>query len=340
MPFQMYVSIMGEDRIAHFTMDANTGNLTPRDDIAVSGRPAPLTVDPQRRYLYVGRRGENRISGFRLNPKTGALSMLGTVQMKSDPCYLSTDRKGRFILSSYYEGGGVAVCATGDDGAPLSPPIEWLATGHGAHSIQTDRSNMFAFVPHIDGPKGPNMILQFKFNEKTGHLTPNSPPRVDQPPEVGPRHFCFHPNKDIVYFSNEQGCSVTSYNLDPAKGTLSPFQTVSTLPLDFHGKNNCAQIQISPSGRFLYAPNRGHNTIASFSIDSATGKLTPIEWTATEAVPRALSLAPNGNFLYVAGLQSGKLASYRIDQKSGRLQPLKIYPLGKEPMWVLITKLG
>jgi 6-phosphogluconolactonase len=145
----------------------------------------------------------------------------------------------------------------------------------GAHSIQTDPSNRFAFVPHIAG-RGPNEIWQFRFDEQTGHLTPNSPPKVvpDQP--VGPRHFCFHPSKDLLYCSNEQGCSVTAYRFNTSTGTLTALQTVSTLPDGYTGQNSCSQIQIGPSGKFLYAPNRGHNSIAGFAVDAATGLLTPI----------------------------------------------------------------
>ena len=335
----MYVSLAGEDRLNLFAVDRDTGALTLRGDTEVSGRPAPLAVDPQHKYLYVGRRDERKISGYKIDPDTGVLSLAGTVSLRSDPCYLATDRTGRFLFSSYYEAGCVAVHKIGDDGAPITPPVVWLTTGRGAHSIQTDPTNQFAFVPHIASPKGPNMILQFKFEADTGHLTPNASPKVEPLTRVGPRHFCFHPSKPILYFSNEQGCSVTGYWLDPDSGTLSPFQTISTLPQDFHGRNSCAQIQMASSGKFLYAPNRGHNSIACFSVDSETGWLTSTGWTTTEPIPRAFNLDSSGNYLYVAGLESGRLASYRINQQSGQLQPLQTYALGKEPMWVLITQM-
>lgn len=336
MVYHMYVSIAGENRIARFTGDVETGTLTPRGDVAVSGRPAPLAVDPHQKYLYVGRRDACKLSGYTLDPDTRSLSPVGTIPLKSDPCFLATDRTGRFLLSAYYGAGRVAVHPLGEGGEPLTPPVEWLATGRGAHSIQTDPTNQFAFVPHIAGPNGPNMILQFKFDANTGHLTPNTPFRVDPAPGAGPRHYCFHPKMQILYFSNEQGCSVTGYRQDPATGTLTPFQSVPTLPQGAQGKNTCAQIKISPSGKFLYAPNRGHNTIACFSVDSATGKLTPTGWAPTEAIPRAFTLDPRGRFLYAAGLESGRLAAYRINQETGLLQPLRTYALGKEPMWVLI----
>jgi 6-phosphogluconolactonase len=143
----------------------------------------------------------------------------------------------------------------------------------------------------------------------------------------------------LLYCSNEQGCSVTAYRLDTSEGTLTALQTVSTLPDGYTGQNPCSQIQIDPSGKFLYAPNRGHNSIAGFVIDADTGLLKSIGQTASEPVPRAFSLDPEGKFLYAAGLESGRLAAYRIDPDTGRLQPLTTYPVGARPMWVMIIKL-
>jgi 6-phosphogluconolactonase len=153
---------------------------------------------------------------------------------------------------------------------------------------------------------------------------------------VGPRHFCFHPHKDIVYFSNEQGCSVTAYALDTAAGTLSALQTVSTLPPGFDGDNTCAQIHMTPSGSMLFAPNRGHNSMACFAVDPDTGTLAPTARIATEPVPRAFGIDPSGNFLYAAGLESGRLAAYRIDADNGTLHHLGTYDVGSTPMWVTI----
>ena len=340
MPYYMYVSISGENRILVFTVDSETGRLESQGDVAVTGSPAPLAIDPGRRFLYAGCLGTQEISSYRINRSTGELSLVGTVPLEADPCYLATDRKGRFLLSAYYGAGKVAIHPIGDDGAVGSLPVEWLDTARGAHSIQTDPSNRFAFVPHIAAPAGPNVILQFKFNKTTGRLTPNSPHRLIPEEGAGPRHFCFHPSLDILYFSNEQGCSVTAYRFDSSVGTLSAFQTVSTLPDDYKDGNTCAQIQISPSGRFLYAPNRGHNSIACFSADANTGRLTPIGRVPTEAVPRAFSLDPKGNFLFAAGLESGRLVSYRVNGDTGELEPLETYTVGKEPMWVLITRLA
>ena len=339
MTFRMYVSLQDEDKIAVFTMDAATGKLEPRTEVEVTGGPAPLTMDPERRFLYVGRRGSRQLSSFRIDQATGGLTLIGTVPLQTDPCYLGTDRRGRFLLASYYEGGRVTVHAIGDDGAAGDPPVVSLDTARGAHCFQTDRSNRFAFVPHI-AIKGPSTIFQFRFDEKTGQITPNSPPRVSPGEDLGPRHFCFHPNRDIVYCTNEQGCSVTAYRFDSSAGTLTPYQTVTTLPEDYQGKNSCAQIQIAPSGKFLYAPNRGHNTIAGFSIDASSGQLTPIGRVPAEAVPRVVGIDPTGSFFFAAGLETGRLASYRIDGDTGELVPLETYAVGKRPMWVLFTELA
>ena len=339
MPYYMYVSISEEDRISIFTMDPETAKLQPQGNVSVTDRPAPLAVDPERRFLYVGLREPDSfgMSSFQIDHSTGGLSPIGSISLEGDPVYIATDRKGKFLLSAYYHHSKIGVHPIGDDGAVNNLPVEWLDTDRGAHAIQTDSSNRFVFVPHIAG-NGPNAIFQFRFDERTGHLTPNSTPRATPAEPEGPRHICFHPNLDILYSSNEQGCSVTAYSFDSSQGTLTPFQTVSTLPDGYDGRNTCSQIQISPSGKFLYAPNRGHNSIACFSVDASTGHLTSIGQVLTEPVPRAFSLDPEGNFLFAAGLESGRLASYRIDGNTGELGPLEVYTVGKGPMWVLIAR--
>jgi len=194
-------------------------------------------------------------------------------------------------------------------------------------------------VPHIAN-RGPNAIYQFRFDQDTGHLTPNSPPMVEPKEYLGPRHFCFHPSQDYLYCTDEQGCSVTGYRFDKSAGTLEAFQTISTLPEGYAERNSCSQIQITPSGKFLYAPNRGHNSIAGFAVDGSNGRLTAVGRVATEAVPRAFSLDPDGKFIFSAGLETGRLASYIVNQDSGELTPSDIYDVGNNPMWVLTVKLG
>ncbi|MSQ05660.1 MAG: lactonase family protein [Dehalococcoidia bacterium] len=339
MPTFMYVSLQGDDRILIFAVNSRTGALTPKGEAKVAGGPAPIAINPARQNLYIGRRGTKQLSSFKINQRTGGLTETATVALDTDPCWLATDRKGRFVLASYYEGMGVSVHPIGSDGSVGAPPAEKRQTFRGAHSFQTDPTNKFAFVPHIAG-RGPNLILQFKFDELTGRLTPNTPDRVTPPEQDGPRHFCFHPSLNILYFSNEQGCSVTGYHLDTSSGALRPFQTVSTLPVGFQGQNSCSKIQITPSGKFLYAANRGHDSIAGFRVDATSGRLSALDRTPSEKVPRAFSIDPEGKFLYSAGIESGRMTAFKIDQATGKLDPMDTYPLGQRPMWVLITRLG
>jgi len=206
MPNALYVCLQDDDKIAAFALDADTGQLTPRAEVAAAGGPSGLAINNDRRVLYVGHRTQPAISTFRIDQGSGALTLLGTVAQEHAPTFMAPDRTGRYLLCAYYQGGGAAVRSLGADGAVGAPTLEWLATATGAHAIATDPSNRFAFVPHIarlndnvlEPPKnnpGPNMIMQFRFDAETGRLSPNSPPRVEPPELTGPRHYCFHPTR-------------------------------------------------------------------------------------------------------------------------------------------------
>jgi len=338
MPYYMYVALQADEKIAVLTIDPHTGTLTPQGEVAVPGGPFTLAISPDRKCLYAGCRDTPQLSSFAINPANGGLTQHGAVALEAWPVYIATDRKGKFVLSAYYQAGHVAVHPIGADGAVGGPPIEWLATASGAHAMQTDPTNRYAFVPHIAG-NGPNAIFQFRFDDNTGRLTPNTPARVEPAEFLGPRHLCFHPSLDILYFSNEQGCSVTGYRLDTATGTLSAFQTLPTLPAGYTERNTCSQIQVAASGRFLYAPNRGHNSIACFAVDTSTGQLTATGRVASEPIPNALSLDPQDKFLFSAGQESGRMASFRVNADSGELTPLETYPVGNRPVWVSIIEL-
>ncbi|WP_089938637.1 lactonase family protein [Candidatus Entotheonella palauensis] len=339
MPYYMYVALQEDDQISVLTIDPQTGTLTPQVKVSVPGGPFTMAISPDRKFLYAGCRDTPQISSFQIDPANGGLTQNGTVSLEAWPVYVSTDRIGEFLLSAYYQGGLAAVHPIGEDGSVGAPPIEWLATATGAHAMQTDLTNRYAFVPHIAG-NGPNAIFQYRFDDTTGRLTPNSPARVEPEAFLGPRHFCFHPSLDILYFSNEQDCSVTGYHLDTTTGTLSAFQTITTLPDGYTERNTCSQIQVTASGRFLYAPNRGHNSIACFSVDMSTGELTATGRVSSEPIPNALCLDPQDKFLFSAGQESGRMAAFSINSDSGELIPLETYPLGNRPTWVSITELS
>src|SRR3984893_47586 len=350
MPYALYVCLQDEDKIAAFAIDADTGRLTRQSEAMVSGGPSVMAISPDRRVLYVGHRAQPAISSFRIDHAKGVLTPQGTVSAEQAPTFLATDRSGRFLLSAYYQGGYAAVHSLAADGAVGAGALDRQITASGAHAISTDPSTRYAFVPHIarlndnvlepprDNP-GPNVIFQFRFDAQTGRLSPNTPLRVEPAERLGPRHYCFHPTQDIAYFSNEQGCSVTAYRLDPATGVLSAVQTISTLPEGYTARNTCSQIHLTPPGQFLYVGNRGHNSIAGFAVE-ATGRLTAIGQASTEPVPSAFCLDPAGHFVFAAGSASGRLASYRINGETGALTPLATYAAGQRPQAVLATRLG
>ena len=353
MPDMLYVGLQDDDKIAVFALDGASGGLTRRADVAASGGPSVTAISPTRNTLYVGCRTRPSLASYRIDPATGGLSLLGTAAQADAPTFLAPDRTGRYMLCAYYQGGYAAVYSVAADGTIGAAAIDTQKTAIGAHAIAADPSNRFAFVPHIariqdnvlEPPKnnpGPNVILQYRFDAQTGRLSPNTPHRVEQGDLVGPRHYIHHPNLDVVYFSNEQGCSVTAYRLDRANGTLSSVQTISTLPAGHSERTTCSQIHLTPSGRLLYVGNRAANSsnIAAFAVDPAAGHLTAAGHVPTEAVPSAFCLDPAGHFLFAVGTASGRLASYRINQQSGALSPLAVEDVGKRPAAVLATHLG
>jgi len=351
MPYCLYICLQDEDKILAFAIDPGTGQLPRQAEMSVAGGPSVLAISADRHVLYAGIRTQPALSSFRIDPGTGGLTLMGTVPQTDAPTFLAPDRTGRYMLIAYYQGGYAAVHPIGADGAVGAPAVDRQDTANGAHAIATDPSNRFAFVPHIarlndnvlEPPKnnpGPNFIAQFRFDAQTGHLSANSPARLEPSERLGPRHYCFHPALDCVYFSNEQGCSVTAYRLDRTTGALSAVQTISTLPAGYTSRNTCSQIHLTPSGRFLYVGNRGHNSIAGFAVDSTGGQLTAAGQVPTEAVPSAFALDPEGRFLFAAGTASGRLASYRIDQGTGALTPLATEAVGQRPAAVLAARVG
>jgi 6-phosphogluconolactonase len=349
MPSALYIGLQDENKVAVYAIDAASGALTKRGEVASAG-PSAFALGDGGRMLHVGERGGPAIASFRIAAASGALTPAGSAAQPHAPTFLTPDRSGKFMLVAYYQGAGAAVYRLAADGTVGAASHDWLATDTGAHAIATDPSNRFAFVPHIsrvqdnvlEPPKnipGPNYILQLRFDAEAGRLSPNEPARVAQPDLTGPRHYIFHPRLDLAYFSNEQGSSVTAYRLDRTNGALTPVQTISTLPAGFATRNTCSQIHLTPDARFLYVGNRGHNSIAGFAVDGASGQLSALGQVPTEAVPSAFGLDPDGKFLFAGGTASGRLATYRIDSASGALTPLGTQEVGKRPAAVLAVRL-
>lgn len=330
----VYISASKDNRILLFELNPQSGALESRGQHELEGAPGAMANDPKRKVLYVGVRSKNSVAALAINPQDGQLKPLGMTSVADNPVYLATDKQGRYLLTAYYGAAKAALYPIKADGTIGGEATSLVTTDKNPHSIQADPSNRFVFVPNT----GADKVLQFKFDAATGKITPNSPAELNTGTGTGPRHFWFHPKGNFVYFVNEKGSSVTAGRLDTQSGTLTAFQTIPTLPADFSGKNSCAHIETTPDGKHLYASNRGHDSLAVYSVDAESGKLTSLGQQPTEKTPRAFAIDPSGRYLLAAGQDSNQLATYRI-AADGRLQPLAVISAGTSPAWVQIVLL-
>ncbi len=332
----VYVSASRDRTLYLYDLNLEDGSLKKRTMHTLTGTPGAQCLHPNRERLYVSIRSERSVAAFRRDPKTGSLEHLGTTSLGANGTYLATDQSGKWLLSASYSDGVVSAHPITAEGTIGEKAASVVRTTRCAHAILPDAANRFVFVPHTC----PNAVYQFRFDAVTGSLSANDPPRVEPAAGLEPRHLAFHPQLDVVYFDDEKGSSVTAYAYDREKGTLRPFQTVPTLPADFTERNSCADIEITADGRFVYASNRGHNSIAAFQVDGTSGRLTAVGRFPTGDTPRSFNLSPDGRWLVAAGQRSADLSAYRRDTKSGALQKLKVYPTGRGPSWVQIVELN
>lgn len=332
----VYVSHADGRQVFVMEMDPSTGDLVLLERVPVTGVAMPMAVSPDRRYLYVGLRSEPySVSSFRIDPATGRLTPIATTPLPDNFAYISTDRAGRFLLGASFAGNKVAVNPIGPNGWVQERPVQVLGTPPNAHCVLTDPSNRFVYVPCRDG----NAVVQLRFDEATGAVSPNDPQTIAAAAGAGPRHATFHPNNAFLYLLNELDGSADVYAIDPVAGTLALRQSIDARPPGLTGNPAAADIHLTPNGRFLYGTVRTSNTIAGFRVDPATGLLTLIDHWPTEDHPRGFAICPRGRFLYAVGLYSHHLTSYGIDAESGRLTQLKRLKMGQGPNWVEIVDL-
>lgn len=331
----IYVSMAPEQQIQVFRLEPETGSLAAVEAVSVAGAPGATAVDPKRHVLFASLRSTSTLASFRIDPVTGKLTLVSTVALpKTDNAtYVTTDRTGRWLLSASYAGGTVVVHRISDDGRIESPSVQTVTTAKTAHCVVLDRENSNAFVPHVT----PNAVFQFRFDGNSGRLS-EAGKIAGGTQKAGPRHLAFHPSDNFAFTSDEQGSSVTAYRADRAAGLVA-IQTLSTLPADYSGQNSTAEVKVHPSGKFVWVSNRGHDSLAGFSIDAKTGMLSSLGQTPTEKTPRSFDVDPSGQFVIAAGEGSGKLSVYRIDQSSGRLDRIRSVEVGKSLPWVLSVAL-
>jgi len=319
-----------------YRFDARTGQTTPLGLVAETANPSFLAVDPSRRFLYAVNeisdyQGEKSggVSAFAIDLKSGKLAFLNEVSSHgAGPCYVSLDKTGKYVMVANYDSGSVAVFPMLPDGELGEASAVIQHTGNGpdpkrqegphAHEIEASPDNQFALAADL----GLDEVLVYHFDPAKGTLSANDPPFAKVAPGAGPRHFVFHPSTKFVYVIDEIASTVTAFSYNAAKGTLSQVGGVSTLPEGFKGENDTAEIHISADGKFLYGSNRGHNSIAIFALDLATGKPKFVEAVPTGGkTPRNFEIAPDGDYLFAANQDSNNVVVFKVDKKTGHLTP-------------------
>lgn len=292
-----------------------------------------LAFDPAHKALYavsevstLGGKKTGGVVGFIVDPASGRLTRKSEQPSEgAGPCHLVVDKTGKDVLVANYDGGTAAVLPILEPGR-LHAASSWVAQhGHGpnaerqekahAHSINVDPANRFAFVCDL----GCDKIFVYRFDPTAGTLKAHG--FATLPPGSGPRHFAFHPSGRFAYSANELSSTVTTFWYDADNGTLSPVQTLSTLPPSFKETNTVAEVVVHPSGKYVYVANRGHDSIAIFTVDAASGRLTAAGHESTEGkTPRNFNIDPTGTFLLAANQDSDSVVVFRLDPATGKLR--------------------
>ncbi len=313
-----------------YKMDPASGALSAVSSTKAGKNPSFLTLHPNGRFLYsVNEITQGGISAFARDPQTGALTFLNQQSSHGkDPCFITVDKTGAYVLTANYSSGTLAVLPIQSDGklGPASDVIQHVGTGTDpqrqegphAHSINMDAGNRFAIAADL----GLDKLLVYQLDLKQGKLIANQPPFTKVEGGAGPRHLAFHPNGKYAYVINELNATLDAFSYDAQKGTLTELQSLSTLPPDYKEWNGCADVHVTPSGKFVYGSNRGHNSIVAYAVDQATGKLTYLGNTPTQGkTPRNFAIDPTGAFLFAANQDSSTIVTFRIDAQTGALAP-------------------
>ena len=316
-------------------LDPETGRLQPVQRTGGVEHPFFMTVSRDQKFLYAihaktfGGKEPEQVAAYALEGRTGRLRLLNRQSTRGTAsCYLDVDATGQTVLVANYTTGNVGSLPVRADGS-LGEMVSFFQhtgssvdlprqKGPNAHSFVVSPDNRFAFAADL----GIDQVRGYRLDAATATLTPNEPAFVNAPPGAGPRHLTFHPNGKHVYVINELKNSVTLFDYAAATGALTLRQTLSTLPADFAGKSYCADLKITPDGRFLYGTNRGHDSIASYRLGDDGGlTLLGIESSRGKG-PQNLALAAGGKFLLCANMPGNSVVVFRIDGQTGGLKPV------------------
>jgi 6-phosphogluconolactonase len=325
-----YTGKTGSKGIYAFDFDSSAGKLTAKGLAAETESPSWVIIHPNGKFVFAANEAgkQSTVTAFSLDAKAAKLTQLNQLSAQGeDPCHLSIDKTGKYLLAANYTSGNVVVypiLADGKLGQPtanvkdsgaLGPNKERQEAPH-AHWVQVSPDNKFVFVSDL----GLDAILSYRFDASKGTLTPNDPPAAKLTPGAGPRHVAFSPNGKFVYVVSELKNTVTAFQYNAAKGTLFEFQILSTLPDGFVGRNDDAEVAVHPSGKWLYASNRGRDTIAVFSVNPSDGTLKHTgEFPTGGKEPRHFAIDPSGKFLLAENQNTNSIAVFSIDSTSGAL---------------------
>ena len=350
----VYVSNADDGEIGTYVLQAD-GSLKPGPRVAAAKVVMPMAVSPDKRFLIAAVRSKPyEAYTYSIDKTSGELKLVGKGPLAESYPYITIDRSGRFLLGASYGAHQVGVNPIGKDGK-VGEPAQVIPTARNAHSIVTDQTNKYVYVPHL----GTDQIFQFVLDKKSGKLTSNTPATVQMKQGTGPRHIIVSKDNKYVYLLNELTGTVTALSLDAKTGTLKELDSASILPSDTklvtgaprgavgapggpppRNTDNdiwASDLHLTPNGRFLYAAERTSSTLGGFKVDAASGKLTYVGSTPTEKQPRGFAIDPTGKFMVVTGEKSDTISTYAIDGESGALKPIGKYPTGKGSNWVEIV---
>jgi 6-phosphogluconolactonase len=322
--------------ISVFTLDPETGALSPIGVASGVVNPSFLALDPSQRYLYAvnetsetdGQPGGG-VSAFAIDPTTSVPRLLNRQSSHgTGPCHLTVDATGGYVIATNHGSGSVACYPIQSDGSlgAASDVVQHVGSsvhpqhqqGPHAHSANLDPTNRFALICD----KGIDKVMVYRLDRSNGKLVPNDPPFASAHPGSAPRHLAFHPTRPFAFVINEIASTLTSFAFDEETGALREIQTVSTLPADYSGRNSTADVHVHPNGKFVYGSNRGHDSIAIFALDEESGTLALIGHESTRgAVPRNFNLDPTGKLLLAANQNSDTIVAFGVDPTNGTLTP-------------------
>jgi 6-phosphogluconolactonase len=325
-----------------YHLDPGSGELTYAATVMAGAgtvNPSFLTLSPDKSCLYAvneitggnapyGKGPHGTVSAFAVDPATGGLRYLNQQSTHGlAPCFASVEPEGRYCLVANYETGNLCVLPIRKDGSlgEAADTVQFSGSGpvherqEGPHAHMVLPSPDGAFILAVD--LGTDRLMAFRLDRERGTLTPGDSPWTQLPPGTGPRHLAFHPHRPFAYVISELQSTVTVFHYVERQGTFEATQTISTLPDGFTGQNLGAEIQAAPSGRFVYASNRGHDSLAIYAVDPETGRLALVGHESTQGIgPRAFVIDPSGALLLVANQDTGTVVTFWIDGDSGTLR--------------------